>query len=228
MGKFHERKFPGETKEYRDARDQLLQAEIELRQRAEEVAALRRKLPLGALAPKDYVFDEIAVASSSVREVKLSELFAQGKDTLIVYGFMFGPDWDEPCSSCTSITDSSNGIAPHVRARTNFVVVAKAPPEKLLKLAKNRAWDKIRFLSSYRSDFNTDYLAEFEGKWGTHHPLINVFARRDDGIHHFWASELLFAPCEGHPRHADLVWPLWNWLDMTPEGRGDFDPKLEY
>ena len=228
MSKFHERTFPGESEAYRAARNELLQAEIDLRQRTEQVAALRRKLPVGAAVSQDYVFDEIDISASSVKEVRLSELFDDGKDTLIVYGFMYGPEWEAPCSSCTSITDSSNGIAPHVRARTNFVVVAKAPAEKLMALGTARGWKNIRFLSSFRSTFNADYLAQFQGKWGEHHPLINVFVRRETEIHHFWASEMLFAPCEGHPRHADLVWPLWNWLDMTPEGRGDFMPKLDY
>ena len=135
---------------------------------------------------------------------------------------------DTPCPACTSITDSSNGIAPHVRARTNFVVVSKAPAKKLGDFARKRGWKNLRLLSSLNNAFNAHYYAQFEGKWGEHHPMINVFIRRGQDIHHSWASELLLVTQQGHPRHADLVWPLWNWLDMTPEGRDGFMPQLEY
>ena len=55
---------------------------------------------------------------------------------------------------------------------------------------------------------------------------MNVFQRRDGVIHHFWASELLWVSRNGHPRHVDMIWPLWNLLDMTPAGRGDFFPDV--
>lgn len=228
MGRHHACRFPGETEEYRTARDDLLAAEMELRQKTEDVAALRRKLPLGGKVAQDYTFEEVLPDEDGTRSVRFSELFGPGKDTLIVYGFMYGPAWDAPCPSCTSITDSSNGIAPHVRQRTNFVTVAKAPPEKLKAVAARRGWRNIRLLSSHNNSFNADYLAQ----GNTHddqNPIINVFVRHGGDVHHFWASELLFVPMEGgHPRHVDLIWPLWNFLDMTPDGRGDFAPELEY
>lgn len=226
MSRFHERQFPGESEAYRKARDELLQAEIELREKLEAVAAQRRKLPLGGKIREDYVFEEVQIDSDEVNEVRLSELFSEGKDSLIVYGFMYGPDWDEPCPSCTSITDSAN--VPQIRAGTNLVFVAKAPPEKLRALARKRGWKYIRYLSSGNNTFNEDYFTEFEGQYGNHHPVVNVFVRRNGGIHHFWASELFFVPAEGmHPRQSDLIWPLWNYFDLTPEGRGDFWPDLD-
>lgn len=229
MSEYHERRFPGESEAYRAARDRLLEAEIELRRKIEDVAALRRELPPGGEVKEDYVFREVDPETGGSRDVKLSELFDEGKDSLVVYGFMYGPDWDTPCPSCTSITDSANGIAPHVRARSNFVTVAKAPPEKLRALAAERGWRNVRFLSSADNSFNADYYAEWKGDYGDHHPMINVFVRRDGDIRHFWASELFFVPMDGgHPRHADLIWPLWNYFDMTPEGRGDFMPSLKY
>lgn len=228
MGRHHAQRFPGETEEYRTARDDLLAAEMELRRKIEDVAALRRKLPLGGKVAQDYAFEEVLLDRGGTRTVRLSELFGPGKDTLIVHGFMYGPDWEAPCPSCTSITDSSNGIAPHVRQRTNFVTVAKAPPDKLKALAERRGWRNIRFLSSHANSFNADYLAQGETS-GDQCPLVNVFVRRDGDIHHFWASELLFVPLQGgHPRHVDLIWPLWNFFDMTPDGRGEFAPALDY
>lgn len=90
----HSFRFPGESDSYRRARNQLLQAEIELRRRVEEVAALRRQLPLGGEIPEDYVFEEGSAdlnAPHTVRQVPLSELFQPGKGTLAIYSFMFGP-----------------------------------------------------------------------------------------------------------------------------------------
>jgi predicted dithiol-disulfide oxidoreductase (DUF899 family) len=95
----HSVRFPGESAAYREARDQLLEAEMNLRKNLEEVAALRRKLPLGGEVAQDYVFTAGATDlndSRTERKVRLSELFQPGKDTLIIYSFMFGPNMKEP------------------------------------------------------------------------------------------------------------------------------------
>src|SRR5437763_6341530 len=122
-------RFPGESEEYRRERNQLLEAESELRRQIETVAAQRRALPPGGVVPDDYRFE----AASDGSEVRFSELFEAGKDTLVVYSFMFpryprdtrpGPDEGEtarrplsetPCASCTSLLDSLDGAAPHLR-----------------------------------------------------------------------------------------------------------------
>src|ERR1700682_3806034 len=119
----HSFRFPNETSSYRDARNELLEAEIALRKNMEDVAALRRKLPLGGQPPDDYVFEEGAADindSQAARTTRLSELFDPGKDTLAVYSYMFGPNMKAACVSCTSILDSLNGMAPHARQRINF------------------------------------------------------------------------------------------------------------
>src|SRR5215471_3272872 len=107
----HDHRFPGESEAYRAARNELLRAEMELRGRLEDVAALRRKLPLGGRIPQDYLFDEGAAnfEDTTVRQTRLSQLFAPGKDTLLLYSYMFGPKMAEPCVSCTSILDGLNG-----------------------------------------------------------------------------------------------------------------------
>lgn len=95
----HSVRFPGESASYREARDQLLEAEIKLRKNMEEVAALRRKLPLGGEVPQDYVFTAGASDlndTKTEKKVHFSELFAPGKDSLIIYSFMFGPNMPEP------------------------------------------------------------------------------------------------------------------------------------
>jgi len=227
----HDHRFPGESEPYRAARNELLRAEMELRRRLEDVAALRRKLPLGGRIPQDYVFDEDApdLPDTTVRQTRLSQLFAPGKDTLLLYSYMFGPRKAEPCVSCTSILDGLNGTAPHVMQRVNFAVVAKAPLERIRQFARERGWRNLRLLSSANNTYNRDYFGE--GPDGAQWPSLNVFVRRNSAIHHFWPSELLFAPRDPGQdgRHVDLIWPLWNVFDFTPEGRGEkWYPRLRY
>jgi predicted dithiol-disulfide oxidoreductase (DUF899 family) len=109
-------------------------------------------------------------------------------------------------------------------------VVAKADPQRIGAFASERGWRHLRLLSSRNNTYNHDYHAETPR--GEQLPILNVFVRDGEGIRHSWASELLFAPRADteEPRHVDLIWPLWNMLDMTPQGRGaesDF-PSLNY
>jgi predicted dithiol-disulfide oxidoreductase (DUF899 family) len=231
MTSIHSVRFPGENEEYRAARDELLTAELDLRRRVEQVAALRRTLPLGG-EPEDYAFEESARGAGSegeVRTTRLSELFEGGKDNLILYSFMFGPKMERPCPSCTSILDSLDGAAPHVRQRVNLAVVAKSPLPRILSFARERGWRNLRLLSSANTTYNRDYHAETED--GSQLPALNVFVRRRGKIHHFYNTELLYAPPEEgqNPRHVDALWPVWNLFDMTPEGRGlTWYPALRY
>src|ERR1700733_5633524 len=94
--------FPKETAAYRKARDKLLKAEIGLRRQVEEVAKLRRKLPLGGEVQEDFVFEEPAEVVG-MRKVRLSQLFAPGKDTLLLYSYMYSQAMENPCPMCTSI-----------------------------------------------------------------------------------------------------------------------------
>ena len=221
----HSKRFPGESDEYRKARNKLLKAEIELRENIENVARLRRQLPMGGKINEDYVFEEIADGVAS--EVTLSQLFEADKDTLIIYSFMYGPKMEKPCPACTAIIDGFNGFVHHLEQRVNFAVVAKSPIKRVLEFADSRNWNGLHLLSSEKNSFNSDYFAETEE--GSQMPMCDVFVNKEDGIYHFWGSELLYAPAEGHPRHMDLMWPIWNFLDLTPEGRGtDWHTKLNY
>jgi predicted dithiol-disulfide oxidoreductase (DUF899 family) len=229
----HEVRFPGESPEYRNARDELLRAEIDLRRQTEAVAKLRRKLPLGGEAPEDFTFDEWDAAVGNVRQVRLSQLFEDGKDTLLVYSFMYitGPHGpiEVPCPSCTSIIDGIDGAAPHITQRLSLAVVTKAPIERFNAHARARGWRHARLLSSAANTYNGQYNAEAPD--GSQWPIATVFARRDGRIHHFWSSELFYAPTDPgqHPRHVDFMWPLWAIIDRTPEGRdSDWQPQLDY
>ena len=140
------------------------------------------------------------------------------------------PLTETPCPSCTSILDGLDGAAPHLAERVNLAVVAKSDPDRIGTFARERGWRNLRLLSSRHNTYNRDYHAETpEGK---QLPLLNVFVREDGDIRHFWASELLFAkgPEGQETRHADLIWPIWHVLDMTPAGRGDEPnfPGLNY
>jgi predicted dithiol-disulfide oxidoreductase (DUF899 family) len=228
MKNYHDKKFPGESDAYRKARNELLEAEINLRRQTEEVAELRRRLPHSAKVKEDYVFEE-KDESGNIRHTKLSELFENGKDSLIIYSFMFGPQNETPCTSCTSILDGLNGMIFHAEQRVNIAIVAKTSIEKLMNWAEGRCWKNLHLLSSSGNTYNTDYFGENEK--GNQFPILNVFHKTDEGIFHSYATELLFAPPEKgqNGRHVDSIWPLWNLYDYTPEGRGtDWYPKLGY
>jgi predicted dithiol-disulfide oxidoreductase (DUF899 family) len=220
--------FPGESQEYRRARNELLEAELELRRQTERVAAQRRKLPLGAEVAVDYEFD------GADGPVRLSELFADGKDTLFLYSFMFLPGDDgEPlavgCPSCTSIIDGLDGALQHITRRVNAAVVAKVPIEQFQAHAQTRGWRHARLLSSANTTYHHDFQTETDS--GGQLPIATVFTRRGGAIRHFWSCEVSGAPTDPgeHPRHVDFIWPVWAVFDVTPEGRGtDWEPRLTY
>jgi predicted dithiol-disulfide oxidoreductase (DUF899 family) len=235
--------FPNETTSYRQARNALLEEEMELRRRIERVAAQRRALPKGGEIPEDYVFEGKGDKGRAKR-LKLSELFTPAKNTLAIYSFMFGPERELPCPGCTHFLDGLDGAALHIAQRVNLVVVAKSPLKRLGELAKQRGWKHLRLLSTAGNNYDRDYFGdstalseavrdqqEFKDGEEWDMPMLNVFRREDDGtIRHFWGSELLYVPPEPGQqyRHNDLMDPLWNMFDVTPEGRGDFEPKVDY
>ena len=231
MGQFHDTRFPGESDAYRAARDDLLAAEIDLRRRVEEVAAMRRALPPGGPLKEDYVFEEGAADLSdqdTARTVRFSELFAPGKDTLFLYSFMYSPDMSEACPMCSAFLDGLHGQVIHLEPRINIAIVAKHSLEKIHEHAASRGWDRFRLLSSADNTYNRDYFGETDSGQTT---MANVFLHNGDEIRHFWGTEMSFADSieGGNMRHLDLAWAMWNVLDMTPGGRGeDFYPALSY
>ncbi|MDQ3642390.1 MAG: DUF899 family protein [Actinomycetota bacterium] len=237
--------FPGESAEYRAARNRLLDEEIGLRQAMEAVAVARRALPPGGVVPEDYVF-QAAGTDGLATDVRMSELFQPGTDTLVIYNFMFPRDrsddrpgptrgrsallplLESPCPSCTALLDQLDGAAEHVAEHLSLVVAAKAPLPRVLGFAQERGWSRLRLVSSLANTYSRDYLGE-EG--GDQRPMLNVFRRDGDTIRHFWGSELLYAPSDPgqDPRHVGTIEPLWNLLDFTPAGRrSNWDEQLSY
>jgi predicted dithiol-disulfide oxidoreductase (DUF899 family) len=233
--------FPNESAEYRAARNALLDEEIALRRQIEAVAAKRRALPPGGVVGEDYVFERIGKTGMPER-VKMSELFGS-HTTLILYSFMYGPERELPCPGCTHMLDSLDGAARHIHLRAAFHVVAKSPIARLAAWARERGWHHLSLISTAGNSYDADYFGDTskfpKGMRRQHRvpdredwdeTIYNVFKKQSGAIRHFWGSEMSFAPPDPtqHHRAGDLADPLWGLLDMTPEGRGDFFPKVKY
>jgi predicted dithiol-disulfide oxidoreductase (DUF899 family) len=206
-----EPRYPNESREYRAARDSLLKDEQELVDKVRSVAAKRRKLPAGGQLKEDYVF-QWANDGKVGKPVKFAELFGD-KDTLLVYSWMFGPNWDHPCPSCTSLMDGFDRAWYSVSKDAAFVGIAKAPAEKINAWAKQRGWSQIPLVSGYDSPFQADYKCQGESD-DMQLPVMHVFRKQGGKIFHFWATER-------QENHVDTVWVYWNLMDFTPEGRPD-------
>ena len=238
--------FPNESPDYRAAREHLLTQEIALRRSLEAVASARRALPPGGPIPQDYVFDGLG-PDGQLAKIKLSELFAPGKNSLVIYNFMFPRfSFDDrptpttgataalsreegPCPSCSSFLDQLDGTVRHFEAAGyNFAVIAKAPIDRILAFAKDRGWRNLRLLSAANNTFKSDYHAETSmGQM----PILTVFQKDGDTIRHFWSSELMYAPADPGQdwRHAGTLEALWNLMDLTPEGRAStWHEQMQY
>jgi predicted dithiol-disulfide oxidoreductase (DUF899 family) len=215
-------RFPGESADYRRARNDLLAEEIELRRHIERVAVQRRALPPGGVVPEEYRFD------GEAGPVTLSEMFGD-HDTLITYNWMYGPQRARPCPMCTSLLSAYDGEMPDILQRVAFAVIGRSPIEKLVAFKKERGWRYLRLYSSGGNTFNRDYAGEDPA--GDDYPALNVFTRANGTVRHFWAEEMGPASADPgqDPRGAPDPMPLWTLLDMTPGGRGtDWYPKLDY
>jgi predicted dithiol-disulfide oxidoreductase (DUF899 family) len=221
--------FSGESDDYQRRREELLTAELALKDQVEHVAALRRALPLG-MSVQDYVFREGPADltrndPADFRDVHLNELFTGGHDTLIVDHLMFAANDDEPCVMCSMWADGYSAVTPHVLQRASFVLVAKAEINKLRSWARQRGWDRIRLLSSHDNTFNRDF--GMENADGSQLPGLSVFTRTPDGaVYHRYTIGADFD--EHNNRGIDPYSPVWNLFDLLPQGRGDWYPSHGY
>jgi predicted dithiol-disulfide oxidoreductase (DUF899 family) len=228
-GTYRQTNLPNESPEYLAKREELRLAEIELMNQRERCAELRRGLPKGATIP-DYEFLEgpasLEKGDEPVRKVMLSELFTAPDRALVVYQMMYGKKQTSPCPMCTAWIDSWNGVAHHLAQNIDVAVVAAADPATLRAHARTRGWDKLRLLSAGESTFKYDLGSE--DREGNQDSTISVFTRDSDGtLRHFYSV---------HPRLTENIdtrgideWnPIWNVLDLTPQGRGDWDASLDY
>ena len=216
-----------DTDDYQAKRDALLAAENALIEQREQVAQLRRELPPGPVVDKDYCFREgpqdlADNDSDHYFGAHLSELFTAERDTLIVQHLMFSPDRDAACPMCSMWTDGFNAVVRHVEQRTSFVVIAKTQLDKLRAWGRDRGWDRLRLLSSYDTSFNADFGVELAPDRQL--PALSAFRCGSDGsIVHCYTT--VGSLVERHHRAMDLFTPVWNLLDLLPEGRGDWMPS---
>jgi predicted dithiol-disulfide oxidoreductase (DUF899 family) len=188
------------------------------------------------------MFERIG-AGERPEQVHLSQLF-DDHPSILLYSFMYGPEREEPCPGCTPTLDGLDGSVFHADQRFPTYVVAKSPIARLQALARKRGWRHLRLLSTAGNHYSHHYFGDtskfapalraergYEPGKNWDEPMYNVFRKDADGtVRHFWGSELLYAQEEPgqHHRVGDLVDPVWGLLDMSPEGRGDFFPKLAY
>ncbi len=207
--------------EWLAARKALLAKEKEFTRLRDRLSAERRAMPW-VRVEKDYVFHD------TDGPVSLSALFGPCSQ-LIIYHFMFGPDWEEPCKSCSYISDSFNGTETHLKARDiAFTAVSRAPVDRLTAFAKRMGWT-FRWVSSEGTDFNRDYhvsftQAELDGgevyyNYGPtgfpadEAPGISVFAKDETGaVFHTYSS---------YARGLDLLIGAYNYIDLVPKGRDE-------
>jgi predicted dithiol-disulfide oxidoreductase (DUF899 family) len=200
------------------ARKELLAKEKEFTRARDELTAARRALPWEAVE-KEYVFD-----GPNGRET-LADLF-DGRSQLVVYHFMFGPDDDAGCKSCSFWADNFDPIVVHLNARdVSFAAVSRAPYERLAAYRDRLGWS-FHWVSSGGSDFNYDYGASFEPEQesepiynydtlpprGPDREGLSVFAREDGRVFHTYSA---------YSRGIDLVNTAYNYLDLVPKGRDE-------
>jgi predicted dithiol-disulfide oxidoreductase (DUF899 family) len=173
-----ERQYPNESQAYREAREALLKDEQELADKIKSVAAKRRELPPGGALKQDYAF-AWANDGNVGKPVKFSELFAS-KNTLLLYSWMYGPNWDHPCPSCTSLMDGFDRAWYSVSRDAAFVGIAKAPAEKINAWANRRGWSQIALVSGYNSPSGRLQMPGRVGRHATANDACVQETRRKD------------------------------------------------
>ncbi|MGZ4689070.1 MAG: DUF899 domain-containing protein [Acidimicrobiia bacterium] len=204
----------GTRDEWLRARLELLAAEKELTRRHDAVAEQRRALPWVRM-DKHYEFETVDGTRS------LADLF-DGRSQLLVYHFMFGPEWAEGCPSCSFWADNFNGIDVHLAHRdVTFLAASRAPLDRLLEYRSRMGWS-FTWVSSYGSDFNVDFhvsdvtthnyreIAEPADE----HAGLSAFAMRDDEVFHTYSC---------YARGLDGFNGAYQLLDLAPKGRDEAD-----
>ena len=208
--------------EWIKARKRLLAKEKAFTHAREKLAAERRALPWERIG-KEYVFD-----GPQGRQT-LADLF-EGRSQLIVYHFMFGPDWgDAGCPHCSRWADSFNGAIAHLNARdTSMVAVSRAPYAKLAAYAKRMGWS-FKWMSSLGSDFNYDFNVAFTPDEVEKKAAFYNFAVRDpeaderEGVSVFFrdGKGRIFRTYSTYARGIDMMNVEYQYLDLTPKGRDE-------
>jgi len=218
----------GSPAEWLDARLELLKAEKELTRLSDELTRQRRELPW-VRVEKNYRFD------TEDGEATLADLF-HGRSQLIVYHFMYAPEWDEGCASCSGLADGFDETHLHLQNHdVAFTAISRAPLEKLHAYRDRMGWT-FPWVSSGRSDFNFDFNVSFteesvaKGQSHNFRPLegwmldpanmpfegpgMSAFVLDEGDVYHTYSA---------YTRGCDVLWTMWQWLDRAPLGRNEGD-----
>jgi len=217
-----------ESQVYRELRQELVDAEIALKDQREKVAELRRRLPADTTVV-DYVFREgprdLAEDDKLVRPVHLSGLFDRPEQPLVLMHFMYGKKQTDPCPACTMWADGYDAVVPHLEQRVNFAVLVAGDVAAFRAFGRGRGWRHLRLVGAENSSLKADL--GFETADGGQEPGVSVFRLGENGqTYHFYSGGAMFG--DENFRGMDLLTPVWNFLDLTPEGRGDWSPSLSY
>jgi predicted dithiol-disulfide oxidoreductase (DUF899 family) len=227
-GTYRQTNLTNESAAYLAAREKVRLAEIDLMKARERVAELRRALPQGAEV-QDYELLEgpasLDQGDEPIKKIRFSELFTAPDRSLLIYHFMYGKKQTVACPMCTAWIDAFNGVAHHVAQNIDLAIVAAADPAALRAFARDRGWERLRLISASDSTFKYDLGSE--DREGNQDSTISVFTKDDGTLRHFYS---------GHPWLGDGMWergidelnPIWNMMDLTPQGRGKFYTSLDY
>jgi len=205
------------------ARKELLRKEKELTRLRDEISRQRRELPWEKVE-KQYVFD------GPKGKEALADLF-DGRSQLIVYHFMFGPEWQEGCPSCSFNMDHTDGALVHLAQRdVTLLAVSRAPLAKIEAFKKRMGW-RFKWVSSNQNDFNRDYHVSFtkeemaKGKVDYNYEMQEFPSEEAPGISVFYkdSSGNIFHTYSSYARGTETVIGTYNYLDLVPKGRDEDD-----
>ncbi len=209
------------SEEWTAARKELLKKEKESTRLRDQLSAERRKLPWVRIE-KDYLFD------APGGKVALADLFA-GRSQLVIYHFMYGPDWEEGCPSCSFLMDHADGAIVHLNARdVTMVAVSRAPLAKIEAFKKRMGW-RFKWVSSYGSDFNSDFRLSFtkeqlaSGDKLYNFGTIPPYGDENHGLSVFYKDPAgaVFHTYSTYGRGCEPLVGTYIILDMVPKGRDE-------
>ena len=207
-------------KEWLEARKALMAEEKALTRKHDEIARKRRELPWVKVT-KNYVFD------GPNGKIALADLF-DGRSQLIVYHFMFGPEWQEGCPSCSFAMDHIGGALVHLAQRdVSFVAISRAPMSKIDAFKKRMGW-QFRWVSSNANDFNRDYHVSFTKDELAKGDIYNFGtsgfpSEEGPGLSAFYKDESgqIFHTYSAYARGLDSIIGSYTYLDFAPKGRDE-------
>jgi len=204
-----------------EARQQLLAKEKEFTRLRDELSEARRDLPWERVE-KNYLFE-----GPNGKET-LAELFGK-QSQLIIYHFMFDPDWEAACKSCSFWADNFNGIDVHLKHRDiSFLAVSRAPLPKIEAYKKRMGWS-FKWVSSFGSDFNYDYQVAFKpedmasGQVYYNYRKTKAMSPELVGVSVFLKDETgaIYHTYSAYSRGVDILNGAYNYIDLTPKGRDE-------